>query len=647
MPGQDHYQASPGSQPVNLQARPDAVRETPGDYLRQPSTLGSSDSNTKAEALEGSILETPTGSQPSLPLQWIDEQELRQNKSGLRKTVRSYARRDTCLRQQRRNAASRPTLKTPRNLLEKKSPKHKLLLPSQTVEGESQDSCSHGEQHPWTHTTTLEASRVPQNVTETRSKSEATDLDTPPENDLVIHTAKEQCKYSVIRHHIRSVPACRWRRRRSDERSLPETSTHETPSQFHSSLIQDNIKVQHVALTIQQSPIFSIDSKNVLCAGSWRSDIFDSFAPIKNLRACLLLNHYQEAIGSTWRPSVNRAFLNWNLSSEVLLHGLLYFAASHRYVLTNELTLKFDVLHHKGEVLRLINESLDNTVLRTSDPIIGALSYMVICEEMFGSKEAAAFHRKGLRRLLHLRNSVTGPELNYFIIQMLPITGVQYTSPKVDQVLTPVIDRTSQSTIQRDDIEPEVIAVKFDIPSNVIYEVFVWLKNSARLAFNLAPDASNRKQEPYLIRTKIEGYLENLSAIEHVPQRDYYRYVLTASLIYIHTITATMNELATLHETERDLVKQLRQALADFFVSHERMDYSYPVLIWALLLGRLHSRAMDAAWFQEAIIDACAATKLERWVDMKRLLKELPWVQEYVEVKLRAFCPFDENYDDT
>jgi hypothetical protein len=422
----NHYKKSLASRPINLRDEPEIVHQT-FEGSSKHTSLGYSNLNTKAEAREEVLPEQHIANRSSLPLQWIDEQELRQNKSGLRKTVRSYARRDTCLRQQRRNAATRPSLKAPRNLLEKKSPKQQLLPHDGALEAKSDARSPQEQYHPWVGPQTPEASHVPQSgkcfcsqlmrppgvcrhvgsiglvaalmssitdsewlVTATRNKLEPTKLDTPPRKNLAVDAAKDQCKVSASRHQIRSVPVCRARQLRVFERSLPETSMHETASKFNSGLNQDNLKDPAVAWdiqSIQSSQIFSLDAKNILCAGSWRSDPFDTFAPAKHPRVWLLFNHCkppffhpfkpsilifskdQAEIGSTWRPHVIRAFLDWNLSHEVLLHGLLYFAAAHRYILTKELTLKFDILHHKGKVLRIVNESLDDPVLRTSDPI--------------------------------------------------------------------------------------------------------------------------------------------------------------------------------------------------------------------------------------------------------------------------------------
>src|SRR4051812_2312686 len=96
----------------------EVVQDAP-EQKRNYSTGKPLNSAPETEIISQHHTKQSTGAQPSLPLQWIDEQELKQNKSGLRKTIRSYARRDTSLRQQRLNAASKPNTKTPRNIAEK------------------------------------------------------------------------------------------------------------------------------------------------------------------------------------------------------------------------------------------------------------------------------------------------------------------------------------------------------------------------------------------------------------------------------------------------------------------------------------------------------------------------------------------------
>jgi len=282
---------------------------------------------------------------------------------------------------------------------------------------------------------------------------------------------------------------------------------------------------------------------------------------------------------------------------------------------------------------------LDDSVKRISDTTIGALSYLIILEEMYGSKEAAAFHRDGLRKILNLRKDSPGPGLNYFLTKMLPITGVEYI-PQAEGV-TPVIDRTSHPTIQSSE---EETLVKITIPENAMYEVFTWLRNSARLVSILAPDAPNRKKESYLVRTKIQSYLYHLDLNPNFENRDVTRSWMTTSLIYIHTITATTTELEMLHISEFRLVKQLRSALEDVIATPTGIDWSCSILLWCLLLGRLSARYAGAVWFHDAIVTSCNAAKVESWFETKKLLKGLPWVEINVEEKIRVLCPFDEKY---
>jgi hypothetical protein len=186
--------------------------------------------------------------------------------------------------------------------------------------------------------------------------------------------------------------------------------------------------------------------------------------------------------------------------------------------------------------------------------------------------------------------------------------------------------------------------VKVTIPGNAMYEVFVWLKNSARLVSRLAPDAPNRKKESYLIRTKIQSYLYHLDGNPDFENRDCTRCWLTASLIYIHTITATTKELEILHVTELGLVQELRSVIEKLIISQVAFDYSCPVFLWVLLLGLLPARDADASWFKFIFTQACTAAKIGTWYEAKEFLRGLPWVEMIVEEKLRALGPFDERY---
>jgi hypothetical protein len=114
----ESVQTSQQSRLINLQDRLDDAAHQYSEQFRRQSTQEPSAAEARPISKYQPSRESTAG-QSALPLQWIDEQELRQNKSGLRKTVRSYARRDTCLRQQRKNAASKPTSNTLRSIIEK------------------------------------------------------------------------------------------------------------------------------------------------------------------------------------------------------------------------------------------------------------------------------------------------------------------------------------------------------------------------------------------------------------------------------------------------------------------------------------------------------------------------------------------------
>jgi hypothetical protein len=125
MPGPaEHPKTTQSSRLPNFQTQaPDVVQEPPERYRNQ-SAEERLEPNVRLK--EQPLSKQSTGVQSILPLQWIDEQELRQNKSGLRKTIRSYARRDTCLRQQRLNAASKSRSKAPRSFIEKSGPNNQV-----------------------------------------------------------------------------------------------------------------------------------------------------------------------------------------------------------------------------------------------------------------------------------------------------------------------------------------------------------------------------------------------------------------------------------------------------------------------------------------------------------------------------------------
>ena len=167
---------------------------------------------------------------------------------------------------------------------------------------------------------------------------------------------------------------------------------------------------------------------------------------------------------------------------------------------------------------------------------------------------------------------------------------------------------------------------------DTMFDVLFRLKNTALLLAAQEPKAVNRKQESYLIRRIIEMYLRCHEG------NDVNKSWLLAALLYLETILARESEVLLLMDTQRDCVNELRSSLERLIQSPTEFGYPSHVLLWVLLFGGLHSSGENTIWFRSTIHTTCAKLQLSDWVDLKRVVRDLPWVLIEIERKLRALC---------
>jgi Fungal specific transcription factor domain len=178
--------------------------------------------------------------------------------------------------------------------------------------------------------------------------------------------------------------------------------------------------------------------------------------------------------------------------------------------------------------------------------------------------------------------------------------------------------------------------VRAKLPEDAMTEVFTWLQNTALQASN----PSYKKSESFIVRRKIQGYLNSNPEKENseTEKNDSGRAWLLASMIYLHTIIATPEELERLQETERELVLQLKRSLKRLIAATEGFGVPCSVLLWILMIGCVCSEQRDKNWFRERIRTTMATAELESWPDVRLFLKDLPWVQSGIDEWLRELC---------
>jgi hypothetical protein len=67
--------------------------------------------------------------------------------------------------------------------------------------------------------------------------------------------------------------------------------------------------------------------------------------------------------------------------------------------------LILDTFHHRGETIRLVNESLSDPLKASSDELIAAVSILLTIEIASGNPDYLKIHLAGLRQMVAMRNS--------------------------------------------------------------------------------------------------------------------------------------------------------------------------------------------------------------------------------------------------
>ncbi|KAF8862107.1 hypothetical protein BDZ45DRAFT_224688 [Acephala macrosclerotiorum] len=359
---------------------------------------------------------------------------------------------------------------------------------------------------------------------------------------------------------------------------------------------------------------------NSLVGGSWRHDPFDIHNDLNSPRVSFLLSHYNSILNTVWVSSSH--LVSFQTSRRELLHATVLFAASHLRALTNSNEYNRDILHHKGETIRIINSSLDDPSQRTSDQMIGALSSLILYEESYGSKQVASIHRQGLQQILQLRYSKPDLGIHRFVQHLLAHPPA--TAESLDEVLTE--NNTTRETLSASRKTPLGHAVTTS---------FLWLTNTA-IQFE---SASYRSEDIYQVRKDIEEFLE---FCPHYPKSKLsfgFRSWLLASMVYLHVAIVPESGAYPLPRNEQEIVSQLKSVFYQSGMG-QPVSISSPRL-WVLMLNGLYARTNDPVLLgSPEKLDLSTVSALH-WCRAQLLLRDIPWAER--RYKLEA--PIEDDWE--
>ncbi|CZR58874.1 uncharacterized protein PAC_08766 [Phialocephala subalpina] len=386
-----------------------------------------------------------------------------------------------------------------------------------------------------------------------------------------------------------------------------------------------------------------------LVRGTWREDPFNVYNLPDDPRVPLLVSHFNERFRQTYTtPLGHRVNFIVNLTNPILQHGILYHTGAFLLARNSSIVDDSFVTCHRTRSMQLVGRALDDPIQRCSDQTIVALLYLILYEvsfcpkhrslsadnmqDMYGTPETATIHRNGLHEVLKVRKK-EGRRISWFLRMSLPLCELHIlTDGKVD---------LSNSSDLNDGILT-VVPSELQISDYSMRTIFNRLKD---VAYNISvlPSSTSlrdRRRIGYETKVKIERFLKilDIDSKRTETDRDTHRSWLFASLIYLHTIVATSDEMYILPEKDIKIVHELKGVVERLMDIPEDLGYSTRVLLWVLFFGALHSKGKEYMWFRKTIRERCKEMKLETWVEVKEELKDLPWVQQGVEWKLKALC---------
>ncbi|CZR60125.1 uncharacterized protein PAC_10020 [Phialocephala subalpina] len=574
---------------------------------------------------EHAVNPTPSPAQrPSgLPLRFIDQQELRQpSGSDLRKVVRSHARRDVDLK--RRHIRDTLKARSPRPLLVKKVDRRELL-PTSSRDHVTDPALSRSSVTPPVASTTRRNDILAASSLNTLRFLPQDRSEHPPSRRY-LHQSDDRNRPnsappSKIQDELRASTDLRLLRVKDQARGTarkqirPTRGRHRSLNGFVNSHPQENgtstpITQIEVAGDGEQTLREVATIFNSLVGGSWRHDPFDIHSDLNSPRVSFLLSHYNSILNTVWVSSTH--LVSFQTSRRELLHATVLFAASHLRAITNSNEYDRDILHHKGETIRIINSSLDDPSQRTSDEMIGALSSLILYEESYGSTQIAAIHRQGLQQILQLRYSKPDLGIHRFVQHLLahpPGTA----------------GRSKGQTTESNTTWDTYPGSRRTPLGHVVTTSFLWLTETA-IQFE---SASYRIEDVNQVRHDIEEFLELCPHYQKSNLSFGFRSWLLASMVYLHVAIVPASEAYPLPRSEQEIVAQLKSV---FYQSdREQLDLETPSpcspRLWVLMLNGLYARTNDVVLLgSPEKLDLSTVSSLH-WCRAQLLLRDIPWAE--------------------
>ncbi|KAE8446609.1 hypothetical protein EG329_011802 [Mollisiaceae sp. DMI_Dod_QoI] len=618
------------------------------DHVTQGQSPGSSTTKNHEQPMktlminEHAVNPTPASvNRPSgLPLRFIDQRELRDpSGSDLRKVVRSHARRDVDLRRRhiRDNLKARQ-----RPLLEKKVEKGQpistlprnhavdstnsvITISTPGVSGPPSNDFQSlpletGHFWPQEHSISPPLSRsfLQPSHEHDRANFVHSSITQVEEQDI------DDLGFQLVHERIIEPPERQSRSAGSDHQAS-KSEDFASPSRDRSIILDAETEESNN----RGSSLWDADSTlNTLILGSWRHDPFNVHGELNNPRVTFLLSHYNNVLNTVWVSS--EKLLSFQTSKPGLIHATILFTASHLRALTDSDEYDRDILHHKGETIRIISSSLDDPLEQTSDQIIAALSSLILYEESYGSKQVASIHRHGLQQILKVRYAKPDLGIHRFVQHLLAYPLASADS--LDECTTGTNIAREPDSIWNPGSEMPLRRRNTPL-GHALTTSFLWLTNTA-IRFE---SASYKSEDIYQIRQDIEEFLELCPNFPKTRFSFGFRSWLLAAMVYLHVATVPPSESFPLPRNEEEIVAQLKSIGQ---LNDGNMSPCSPRL-WVLMLNGLYARSNDPVLLGSPNHLDLSTVSALHWCRAQLLLRDIPWAER--RYKLEA--PIEDDWE--
>lgn len=324
------------------------------------------------------------------------------------------------------------------------------------------------------------------------------------------------------------------------------------------------------------------------------------------------------------------------MSDPIVFHGALLLTAEHMKVVGDESPdLDSALLHHKVEVIRLVNERLGNPQMAASDGTVGGIACLAILESLHGAYQVADMHLNGLEQLMKIRggwkNSDNEQVLQALIMlsDVLSASALQSTSRfSVDNEDLSQVDVPDSPSLGHHDVAD---VTYYEMTNGLDAETSKMFLELRTLSYHIG--AQDRYTTPVNVGDRFGDVRRYINDRLTAAQQNAMGWGFSLSKITTCYITGSIYLHYLLMKAPRDsaLVSQalshLRQELETTKSNPPHSSMPSQLLFWVLFVACAAAKGgPESWWFFKELADCNSELEIESWEEAKEMLWRFAWV---------------------